>query len=65
MTTKERVLEYIKNNGKVYAREIKDNIGISGAYLSKIITAFLKDGLINDVYESYNVRYFTIKETRD
>ena len=65
MTIKERVLEYIKNNGKVYARQIKDDIGISGAYLSKVIMSFLKDELINEVWESYNVRYFTIRETRD
>jgi len=63
MTIKERVFEYIKNNGMVYARQVKDDIGISGAYLSKVIMSFLKDGLIDEVWESYNVRYFTIKET--
>ena len=65
MTIKESVLEYIKKNGKVYAREVKDDIGISGAYLSKVIMSFLKDDLIDEVWESYNVRYFTIKEKRD
>ena len=65
MTIKERVLEYIKKNGKVYAREIKDNIKVSQAYLSKIIIAFLKADLICEGWESWHVRYFTIKETRD
>jgi len=69
MTIKERVLEYIKKNGKnngmVYARQVKDDTGISGAYLSKVILSFLKDGLIDEVWESYNVRYFTIRETGD
>ena len=65
MTIKERVFEYIKNNGTVYARDVKDDVGISGAYLSKVIMSFLKDGLITEVWESYNVRHFTIKEKRD
>ena len=63
MTIKERVLEYIKNNGKVYARQIKDDIGMSGVYLSKVIKSFLKDGLITEVWESWNVRYFTFNKT--
>ena len=65
MTIKERVLECIKKNGKVYARQVKDDIGVSGCYLSKVIMSFLKDGLIDEVWESWNVRYFTIKEARD
>ena len=47
-TIKERVLEYIKNNGTVYARQIKDDIGISAGYLSKVIMSFLKDELIDE-----------------
>jgi len=44
MTNKEKILEFIKQQGKVTAREITQNIGVSRQYVNLVVSELITEG---------------------